>query len=242
MLRQLYVIDQRSLSEIGREIGIHMSTVRNLLEHAGIPVRSRSDLGFALPEVPVPAPEPEATDSCRCARFMAETRTPPVRTMGAGTGWLKTAKPKSEQVRITWSRPGAKDRMHGDRNPMRQPAVAAKFRGDANPSKRPEVNQKKNETRLRNGHWFNNGGRTRDPDGYILVRRPNHPGANAAGYVREHRLVMESVVGRFLYPWEVVHHRNGKKDDNRPENLELCVDEVEHRRIHRGEVGGEVQG
>lgn len=183
------MIDQRSLSEIGREIGIHMSTVRNLLEHAGIPVRSRS-----------------------------------------------------EQVRITWSRPGAKDRMHGDRNPMRQPAVAAKFRGDANPSKRPEVNQKKNETRLRNGHWFNNGGRTRDPDGYILVRRPNHPGANAAGYVREHRLVMESVVGRFLYPWEVVHHRNGKKDDNRPENLELCADEVEHRRIHRGEVGGEVQG
>lgn len=54
-----------------------------------------------------------------------------------------------------------------------------------------------------------------------MVHRPSHPRARTGGYVFEHILVMEEMLGRHLYPEENVHHRNGVRSDNRPQNLEL---------------------
>lgn len=62
------------------------------------------------------------------------------------------------------------------------------------------------------------------PEGYRIVRVPQgHPMATADRKVLEHRLVMSEVIGRPLLPEENVHHKNGNRSDNRPENLELWV-------------------
>lgn len=55
----------------------------------------------------------------------------------------------------------------------------------------------------------------------MLVQVPEHPAAHKVGYVAEHRLVMEKMIGRYLRPEETVHHINGVRTDNRPGNLEL---------------------
>jgi len=71
----------------------------------------------------------------------------------------------------------------------------------------------------RNGNW--KGGRSHHKRGYVIVRAPGHPRADHYAYVFEHILVMELLLGRYLDGDETVHHRNGVRDDNRPENLEL---------------------
>lgn len=69
--------------------------------------------------------------------------------------------------------------------------------------------------------------RVRHTGGYWLKRvAPDYPGARIRGgrhssYILEHRWVMEQHLGRLLEPRERVHHKNGRRGDNRFANLEL---------------------
>lgn len=67
------------------------------------------------------------------------------------------------------------------------------------------------------------GGRKTTSKGYVLIYSITHPNANSAHYVPEHRLIMEKSLGRYLNKGEIVHHKNGIKNDNRIENLFLAV-------------------
>lgn len=78
-------------------------------------------------------------------------------------------------------------------------------------------------------HW--QGGR-RNFRGYVAIYSPLHPFKDKNNCVREHRLVMEKHLGRFLSKTETIHHVNGIKSDNRLENLKLFSSNQEHLTYH----------
>jgi len=103
----------------------------------------------------------------------------------------------------------------------------SEFRTDGKPRKFVNHHHAKGSN---NGNWKN--GRRKRNDGYVLIWKPNHPyAAYNGGYVKEHRLVMEKHIGRFLKRDEIIHHINEKRDDNRIENLQL-TNRSNHNVIH----------
>lgn len=69
-----------------------------------------------------------------------------------------------------------------------------------------------------NCHW--KGGKYQSKAGYIILSDHNHPNAKH-GHIAEHIKMMSEILGRPLFPGETVHHKNGIKNDNKSENLEL---------------------
>jgi len=105
-----------------------------------------------------------------------------------------------------------------------------------------ETRQKISEAqRGEKNHWWGKrgeehpcwkGGRWQQ-DGYIMLAGSEHPNATDRGQILEHRLVMSEHLGRPLEPGEVVHHRNGIRDDNRIENLELLPSNLENLAVSK---------
>lgn len=88
----------------------------------------------------------------------------------------------------------------------------------------------KKRTQEKNSNWH--GGKTVTQHGYILIRKPEHPLADVRGYIYEHRLAACEKLGRLLKPKEIVHHIDGDKKNNMPENL-VVISRFEHHVEHR---------
>ncbi len=75
-----------------------------------------------------------------------------------------------------------------------------------------------------------NGTKNLRPDGYVAVKVDN-----SGTWRNEHSLVMEAQIGRRLGAKEIVHHIDGNRANNRPENLFLCRDRKHHNEVHRSQ-------
>ena len=75
-----------------------------------------------------------------------------------------------------------------------------------------------------NPNW--KGGKYKKREGYVMVL------SGKRKYKYEHQIVIEQTLGRPLLPGEVVHHINGGRSDNRPENLEVFSSHSEHMKRH----------
>lgn len=80
----------------------------------------------------------------------------------------------------------------------------------------------------RNPMW--KGGTYKNFWGRWLVLAINNPSANSQKYIYRYRLIAEKHLGRHLTKLENIHHINGIKDDDRPENLYLFSSISEHRK------------
>ena len=93
----------------------------------------------------------------------------------------------------------------------------------------------KGKFREQSGSW--RGGTTISPNGYRWIYRPEQLRAHSNGYVYEHIIVAEEKLGRSLLPGERVHHCDGDRLNNAPDNLEVFASQAEHLHQHAREVG-----
>lgn len=199
-LTEQYVTLGKSTIQIAQEVGCGPSTVQTSLDRAGIPLRGRYSSRWGQK---------------RCERC-GEEFTPIGPAQRFCSGECRAGTKECEQCGETFALTAPADPHRGIwHRRFCTPECGALWRSE------------------NLSHRYLNG------DGYVIIVKPPTMarGLNDQGYVRvnlgtgrhargrvlEHRYVMEQQLGRELLPDETVHHVNGVKTDNRPENLELWV-------------------
>lgn len=68
--------------------------------------------------------------------------------------------------------------------------------------------------------------------GYKKILLPTHPRSDGKGYVFEHIIIAEAMIGRPITREEEIHHKDFNRQNNAPENLVVCASHAEHMRYH----------
>lgn len=182
-LREQYVDEFRTLESMAQELGCHKGTVGKALKKLGIEARKRTPRHRQL-----------ADREWLYNAYIVDKRS--IRNIGAEIGASMGV------VREHLKQRGI---------PIR--SVSAGMREAGRISENGRLGYKASNWR---------GGK-RTTGQYIQVYAPDHPRTTKAGYMMEHRLIMEEKLGRYLEPDEVVHHIDGDKHNNHPDNLEVLT-------------------
>lgn len=200
--------DGKSCSKIAAELGVSYGTINRRVKKALGSCRSLSEAQKNR------EPASEETRKRMSDAKIGHTVSEDTRQK-ISDSW-KTRKPASEET-IEKIREKATGRTHTDE-------VKKKI-SDAHKAKNySEERVGENNPNWRGGLIHRNG--------YLMAHKPEHPNCTAEGLVPEHRLVMESMIGRYLTSDERVHHIDGNKANNIEENLMLFPSNSAHSIHH----------
>jgi len=138
---------------------------------------------------------------------------------------------RGKYIRSLEIREKQRDSMTGKNIGVKRPAQSIAMQGENNPmwgKKRSiESRQKQSAARLKNSRGF-----ITTEEGYVKIPVFDHP-MKTCGYVAEHRLIIEKLLGRYLEKSEVVHHIDRDKANNNPKNLMAFSSHSAHIQFER---------
>jgi len=202
ILKHLYFTEKLSLRQIGEKLDRHMSTVLDYFVRYGIKRRSISEGRLLLPL----RLSPDAINEVLQLYALGDGTTTIAKKLYTTEGCVRSCLVRNNIKMRNLSEAGklAYERGNQIRNMLGKKGVLCPcYKGG-----------------------FIRG------DGYKTLLIPEHHRANKQGYVMEHIFIWEQVNNRKLPQGWVIHHLNGIRNDNRPENL-IAMKRSEH--LHQSE-------